>query len=119
METIKTTTTTLTTNTVNVTLQQFILQQQVVKTNTSNYVNFTSKKLLLQSNMLTQTQKTLITTLHNCFTFLIHKNLTHIIVTMYYSKTKSYSFLYVNLTNYNVVQFNTIKLCKQYITTLK
>lgn len=95
-----------------------ILQQQTTNTVKSNYTNYSSKKQLLTStqfNSLSSNVQNFIIQLKNCFSFSVHNNLQYIVITMYFTSTKQYSFYVVNCTQCTVVQFNTIQQSKLYI----
>ena len=100
----------------NTTLQQLLTQQQ--NNNTKQYINFNSKNNLLTSSYSTKLSKnciTMLTTLKNCFTFNLHVNLQYLVVTMYFSNTKKYSYYVINTTTLNVTVLNSIKNAKLYV----
>lgn len=95
-----------------------ILQTQTTNTRTSNFTNYNSKTQFKNSThfeSLNTNVQNFITQLKNCFSFSIHNSMLYVIITMYFTNTKSYSFYVVNCTQNTVTQFNSIKESKQYV----
>lgn len=96
------------------TLQQLIQQQTT--TTTKQYTNYNSKNSLLSSNVLNKQCNTMLLQLKNCFTFSLHVSKLYLVITMYFSNTKQYSYYVLNTTTLQVNVFTSIKLAKQYVT---
>ena len=69
--------------------------------------------------MLNKYQGTFIQKLKNTFTFYIHADRDFLVITMYYSTTKKYAFLVVDLATLKVAEAESVKVAKQAILELK
>lgn len=96
-----------------------VISEQVTTSRTSSFKEYNSKKKLLASGLLNEQQVTFIQQLKNTFTFYLHNDGDFLVVTMYYSNTKSYAFLVVDLTTLKVAQAESVKLAKQGVLELK
>lgn len=87
----------------NTTINEVISTQVTAKTSNKQFVEYNSKKKLETSN-LDKTVITKILELVNTFTFYVHISNKFVVITMYYSKTKSYG--------HYVLDCNTLQLAK-------
>lgn len=100
-----------------ITLNDLINQQVTTGGRGGKYVNYTSKKALMDAKVLTTTQADVIGKLKNCFSFSLHNNKQWLVITMYYSNNKTYSYLAVNLDTLAVTTYSKIAEAKKYIDT--
>lgn len=96
-----------------------VISEQVVTSRTSSFTEYNSKKKLLDSGLLNDEQSTFVQQLKNTFTFYIHNDNDFLVITMYYSTTKKYGFLVVNLNTLQVATATSVKEAKQGVLELK
>ena len=96
-----------------------VISEQKVTSRTSCFTEYNSKKKLLESGLLSEEQGTFIQKLKNTFTFYIHADLDFLVITMYYSTTKKYAFLVVDLATLKVAEAESVKVAKQAILEIK
>ena len=96
-----------------------VIGEQVGTSRTSSFTEYNSKKKLLASGILTEKQSTYIQQLKNTFTFYIHNDNDFLVITMYYSTTKKYGFLVVDLNTLKVSVVESVKVAKQAILEIK
>lgn len=101
----------------NKTLEQ-VINEQVSTSRTSSFTEYNSKKKLLESGLLLEGQMEFIKQLKNTFTFYLHEGKRFLVVTMYYSTTKTYGFLVVDLATQLVAQAESVKTAKQAVLEL-
>lgn len=89
------------------------------RTRTTNFLNFTSKKQLLASDTLNATQKAKIQAICNLFTVSVHNKLNYACITLYYSKTKSYAYIVLNLNNGEIAEVDSIATAKAEVELLE
>ena len=92
--------------------------QEVIATQTTtsrdhSFTEYNSKKKLLGANILTAEQAEYITKLKNTFTFYLHEAHKYLVITMYYSTTKTYGYLVVNLETLMCAECESVKTAKQ------
>lgn len=96
-----------------------VIGEQVVASRTSSFTEYNSKKKLLASERLTEKQCAYIQQLKNTFAFYIHNDNDFLVITMYYSTTKKYGFLVLDLNTLKVAEAESVKIAKQEILELK
>jgi len=98
-------------------LMDIIKQQETMgNTRSSNWTEFNSKKQLKSNcTILTEDVINTLCMLKNTFTFNVHNSGQYVVITMYYSSTKSYGFLVVNTNTMEVVEMDSIKNSKQWV----
>lgn len=96
-----------------------VIKEQVVTSRTSSFKEYNSKKKLLECGVLSEKQSTFIQQLKNTFTFYLHNDNDFLVITMYYSTTKKYGFLVVNLDTLQVAEAESVKLAKQGVLEIK
>lgn len=96
-----------------------VINEQAVTSKASNFKEYNSKKKLLESGVLSDAQSTFIHQLKNTFTFYLHNDGDYLVITMYYSTTKKYGFLVVDLTTLKVAEAESVKAAKQGVLELK
>lgn len=92
-------------------LKEIINTQKIATAKT--FMEFNSKKKLLNSNLLNEEQATFIQQLTNTFTFYLHDDGKYMLIVMYYSTTKTYEYLVVDLENFTVAHTQSVKVGKQ------
>lgn len=102
----------------NTTLQDVINTQTTTRTNEGQFTEYNSKKKLLGSNVLPQNVCNYISQLKNTFTFYVHNSAQFVVITMYYSTTKTYGFYVLNTTTLQIAQADSVKLAKQGVLQL-
>lgn len=102
----------------NTTIQNFINTQQTTTNSTKQFTEYNSKKKLLSSNVLSSNVNNYITQLKNTFTFYVHNSLQYVVIVMYYSTTKQYSFLVLNTNTLQLAQTTSVKIAKQSVLQL-
>lgn len=96
----------------NTSIQDTIATQEKA-TRTSAFVEYNSKKKLFAAGILTPEQEQYITQLKGTFTFHMHTDNRYLVVTMYYSATKTYGFIIVDLATLQCAQADSIKNAKK------
>lgn len=96
-----------------------VIGEQVSTSRTSSFTEYNSKKKLLECGVLNEKQSTFIQQLKNTFTFYLHNDGDFLVITMYYSTTKKYGFLVVDLNTLKVAEAESVKLAKQGVLELK
>lgn len=96
----------------NTSIQETIATQEKT-TRTSAFTEYNSKKKLFAAGILTAEQEQYITQLKGTFTFHIHNENRYLVVTMYYSATKTYGFIIVDLTTLQCAAADSIKNAKK------
>ena len=105
-----------TTNRIN--LMDLIIEQKnetTRYTRTKAFTDYTSKKKLFAANILTPAQTTVLNQLKNTFTFSMHNDLRYMVITLYFSNTKKYSFLVLDLLDMGVLQAESVKKAKELV----
>lgn len=97
-------------------IMDIIAEQKVTKT--SNYTTYESKKKLMDAKVLTEKQAEVLTQLKNTFLFNLHNDKKYLVITMYYSKTKSTGFIVLNLHNFDCHQAESVKKAKELVGEL-
>lgn len=99
---------------------EYVKQSNVTNSsNTKQFTNYISKTAFVDHTMITN--KSLINDINelkNCFSFSEHKSLKWLVIQMYYSKTKKYDYLVVDVVSQKVIKsskLNSIKTCKSFI----
>lgn len=92
---------------------QEVIATQTTTSRVHSFCEYNSKKKLLSANILTQEQSKYIQELKNTFTFYLHESNKYLVITMYYSATKSYEYLVVNLETLGCCKCESVKLAKQ------
>ena len=90
-----------------------VINEQAAHTRARNFIEYNSKKKLLESDVLSDEQCEFIKKLKNTFAFSLHTDGRYLVVTMYYSTTKKYGFLVVDLTEKLIAECESIKAAKQ------
>lgn len=96
-----------------------VITEQAVTSRTSSFTEYNSKKKLLESGVLSDKQSEFIKQLKNTFTFYLHTDGDFLVITMYYSNTKKYGFLVVDLNTLKVAEAESVKLAKQGVLEIK
>lgn len=96
-----------------------VISEQTTTSRASSFTEYNSKKKLLNSGVLSEEQSVFIQKLKNTFTFYIHNDNDFLVITMYYSTTKKYDFLVVDLNTLKVAQAESVKVAKQAILEIK
>lgn len=96
----------------NTSIQDTIATQEKT-TRTSAFTEYNSKKKLFAAGILTAEQEQYITQLKGTFTFHIHNENRYLVVTMYYSATKTYGFIIVDLNTLQCATADSIKNAKK------
>lgn len=102
----------------NTTIQNVISTQVSTRTNTTQFTEYNSKKKLLASGVLDENVCNYINQLKNTFTFYVHNSAQFVVITMYYSTTKTYGFYVLNTTTLQIAQAESVKLAKQGVLQL-
>ena len=97
---------------------QEVIATQTTTSRAHSFTEYNSKKKLLGANILTNEQSEYITKLKNTFTFYLHDGHKYLVITMYYSSTKSYSYLVVNLETLMCAECESVKIAKQSVLEL-
>lgn len=92
---------------------QEVIATQSTTSRAHSFTEYNSKKKLLSANILTQEQGKYIQELKNTFTFYLHDAGKYLVITMYYSTTKTYGYLVVNLENFMCAECESVKTAKQ------
>ena len=90
-----------------------VINEQAVHTRAKNFIEYNSKKKLLESDVLSDEQGEFIRQLKNTFAFSLHTGGRYLVVTMYYSTTKKYGFIVVDLEQKMTAECASIKEAKQ------
>lgn len=96
----------------NTSIQDTIATQEKA-TRTSAFTEYNSKKKLFAAGILNEEQKKHIQDLKGTFTFHLHTDNRYLVVTMYYSSTKTYGFIIVDLQTLQCAEAASIKLAKK------
>lgn len=96
----------------NTSIQDTIATQEKA-TRTSAFTEYNSKKKLFAAGVLNEEQKKHIQDLKGTFTFHLHSDNRYLVVTMYYSSTKTYGFIIVDLQTLQCAEASSIKLAKK------
>lgn len=96
----------------NTNIQEIVATQETTK-RTTNFTEFTSKKKLFETNILTEEQKSHIQNLKGTFTFHLHSGKRYVVITMYYSRTKTYGFLILDLETLLCAEADSVKNAKR------
>lgn len=96
----------------NTSIQETIATQEKT-TRTSAFTEYNSKKKLFAAGILTAEQEQYIAQLKGTFTFHIHNENRYLVVTMYYSATKTYGFIIVDLNTLQCATADSIKNAKK------
>lgn len=96
-----------------------VINEQKVTSRATSFTEYNSKKKLLESGVLSEEQGNFIQKLKNTFTFYIHDDKDFLVITMYYSTTKKYGFLVVDLATLKVAEVESVKIAKQAILEIK
>lgn len=97
---------------------QDVIATQVTTSRAHSFTEYNSKKKLLGANILTDEQSQYITKLKNTFTFYLHEGHKYLVITMYYSTTKTYGYLVVNLETLMCAECESVKTAKQAVLEL-
>lgn len=92
---------------------QEVINTQATTSRAHSFCEYNSKKKLLGANILTSEQAEYITKLKNTFTFYLHEGHKYLVVTMYYSTTKTYGYLVINLETLMCAECESVKIAKQ------
>lgn len=92
---------------------QEVIATQTTTSRAHSFTEYNSKKKLLGANILTDEQSQYITKLKNTFTFYLHEAHKYLVITMYYSTTKTYGYLVVNLETLMCAECESVKIAKQ------
>ena len=92
---------------------QEVIATQATTSRAHSFTEYNSKKKLLGANILTSEQSEYITKLKNTFTFYLHEAHKYLVITMYYSTTKTYGYLVVNLETLMCAECESVKTAKQ------
>lgn len=92
---------------------QEVIATQTTTSRAHSFTEYNSKKKLLGANILTSEQSEYITKLKNTFTFYLHEAHKYLVITMYYSTTKTYGYLVVNLETLMCAECESVKTAKQ------
>ena len=95
-------------------------------TRTKAYVTYDSKKKLLADTKMIETLSAinndfveLLKQLKNVFSVAVHSNNNeYIVITMYYSTTKSYEYIVCNVATLDCMSFDSVKIAKQHISNI-
>lgn len=93
-------------------IQEVIDAQETTK-KAHAFTEYNSKKKLFDAEILTETQKDYIQKLKGTFTFHLHTENRYLVVTMYYSNTKKYGFLVVDLETLKCAEVDSVKNAKK------
>ena len=96
----------------NTNIQEVVANQETVK-RTHSFTEYASKKRLFEANILTETQKNYIQQLKGAFTFHLHTGNRYLVITMYYSSTKKYGFLVMDLETLQCAEADSVKNAKK------
>ena len=97
----------------NTTLEEVISTQTNGRTNNGQFTEYNSKKKLIGSNLYSETVNNYIGQLKNTFTFYVHNGLKYIVLTMYYSTTKTYGFYVLDTETLQVAEVQSVKTGKK------
>lgn len=97
---------------------QEVIATQATTSRAHSFTEYNSKKKLLGANILTSEQSEYITKLKNTFTFYLHEAHKYLVITMYYSTTKTYGYLVVNLETLMCAECESVKTAKQAVLEL-
>lgn len=97
---------------------QEVIATQTTTSRAHSFTEYNSKKKLLGANILTDEQSQYITKLKNTFTFYLHEAHKYLVITMYYSTTKTYGYLVVNLETLMCAECESVKTAKQAVLEL-
>ena len=95
-------------------------------TRTKAYITYDSKKKLLADDDTIKTLSAintefidLLKMLKNVFAIAINNSdNSYVVITMYYSTTKSYEYIVCNVSTLDCVSFDSVKTAKQHISTI-
>lgn len=96
----------------NTNIQEVVANQETVK-RTHAFEEFNSKKKLFESGRLDESKQAYIAQLKGTFTFHLHEANRYLVVTMYYSNTKKYGFLVVDLETLACAEADSVKNAKR------
>ena len=82
------------------------------------FITLGAKKQVMESEMLTDVQKEYINRLRSTYAFDLHKDGRYIVITMYYSATKKYDFIIVDLETLRCATAPSIKIAKEEVMKL-
>ena len=96
----------------NTNIQEVVANQKTAERTTS-FTEYNSKKKLFDAGVLNEQQQTYIQKLKGTFTFHLHTGNRYLVVTMYYSKDKTYGFLVVDLETLQCAAASSVKNAKK------
>ena len=96
----------------NMNIQEVVASQETVK-KAHAFEEYNSKKKLFESGRLNETQQAYIAQLKGTFTFHLHTGNRYLVVTMFYSNTKKYGFLVVDLETLACAEADSVKNAKR------
>lgn len=102
----------------NTTLNEIISAQTTGRSTVKQFMEYNSKKKLLESKLFDETVTKYIKDLKNTFTFSVHKDLRYIVITMYYSTSKSYKFFVLDTETLQVAEAESVKIAKKEVLEL-
>lgn len=97
---------------------QEIIESQSVTRKASQFTEYTSKKQILEVESLSEEHKNFIRQLKGTFSFALHNSNKYLVVTLYNSKEKKYSYLIIELETLNCAECDSIKNAKLEIMAL-
>ena len=97
---------------------QEIIESQSKTRKSSQFVEYGSKKQILEIDALSENHKKFIKDLKGTFSFALHNSNKYLIVTLFSSKDKKYSYIIVDLDTMNCAECNSIKNAKLEIMQL-
>ena len=100
------------------TIAEVISTQTTGRTSHKQFMEYNSKKKLLESKLFDETVIKYIRDLKNTFTFSVHKDLRYVVITMYYSTSKSYKFFVLDTKTLQVAEAESVKMAKQGVLEL-
>lgn len=100
------------------TLEDVISAQATGRSTIKQFLEFNSKKKLVESKLLNENVIEYIKKLKNTFTFYVHKDLRYIVITVYYSTSKTYKFLVLDTETLQVAEADSVKIAKKEVMEL-
>ena len=95
----------------NQSIQEIIESQSKVR-KSSQFIEYGSKKQILETSSLSDEHKKFIKELKGTFSFALHTSNKYLIVTLFNSKDKKYSYIIVDLETLNCAECDSIKNAK-------
>lgn len=97
---------------------QTIINTQVTKNTAKQFTDFISKKQLIDSKLLTETQKDYIVKLKNTFTYSLHNSKKFMLFTVWNSNSKTYTYYVLDMLTLKAAETKSVKIGKQQILEL-